>query len=585
MPAISTSSAEALGAPRAGLVLVRRSAIRITAIIVSLLIAALVGAPGAAAFWKSIGLGTGSAATGSLAAPTGVTAPPTNVGAVPVSWTASAGSLAPAGYYVTRITGSTTAAACGSSPAALLTSTSCTDNAVPAGTHSYVVTAVYRTWTAVSAASSSITVVLPASNQLAFGQGPSNAAAGAALSPAVTVSVQSAGLLPVANVPVTLSLGNNPGAGTLSGTVTASTDVLGVATFSSLSIDKAGTGYTLTASSSGLTSVGSAAFNITPAAAKSLQITTAPVSGAASATANLGPITVQRVDAYGNLVTAGTLAVGLSSSASGTGIFAATAGGPAVTSVTIPSGSSAVSFRYGDTKAGTPMLTASSAGLTPATQTATVTASTASMLAVTTMPVAGTASDSATLGPITVQRQDAFGNPATVGSTTLLLSSSSSAGFFAASSTGAKVTQVTIPAGSATASVYYGDSTAGSPTLTFSATGLATVTQMATLAPAPAFKLRFVGQPASIADKNYPFSNPSISVEVVDQFGNRTASTASVAITVMNPCQIKGTVTQSAVAGLATFADLQPQGAGSNCMLTATSGTYGSASSSVYSVK
>jgi hypothetical protein len=131
MPANSTSSTKAPRAPWAGLVLLKRSAIRFTAIATALLVAAMVGAPGASAFWKSVGIGTGSAVTASLTAPTGVTAPSTNVGAVPVSWTASAGSITPTGYYVTRITGSTTAAACGSSPAALLASTSCTDNACP----------------------------------------------------------------------------------------------------------------------------------------------------------------------------------------------------------------------------------------------------------------------------------------------------------------------------------------------------------------------------------------------------------------------------------------------------------------------
>ncbi|MBD1541841.1 hypothetical protein G9E11_06175 [Arthrobacter sp. IA7] len=584
MPANRTSSTKAPRVPMAGLVLLERSAIRCTAIVASLLMAALVGAPCASAFWRSVGLGTGSAVTTLLAAPTAVTVPSTSLGAVPVSWTASAGSITPTGYYVTRITGSTTAAACGSSPAALLASTSCTDNAVPIGTHSYIVTAVYRSWTAVSAASGNITVVLPASNQLAFAQGPSNAIAGAAMSPAVTVTVQSVGLVPVANVPVTLTLGNNAGAGTLSGTVTASTNLLGVATFSNLSIDKAGSGYTLTASSPGLTTVSSAAFNVTPAAAKTLQITTVPVSGAASATANLGPITVQRVDAYGNLVTAGNLAVGLSSSAAGTGTFAATAGGPAVTAVTIPNGSSAASFHYGDTKAGTPTLTASSTGLTGASQAATITAGAATKLVVISAPVTGAASASATLGPVTVQRQDAFGNPTTAGSTTLLLSSSSGTTIFAATSGGTAMTQATIAAGSSVASFHYGDTKAGSPTLTFSATGLTSATQTTTVTAAPMSRLKFVGQPVTPVDKNFPFS-PSISVEVVDQFDNRVDSTASITITTVAPCQIKGTAVHTAVAGLATFADLQPQGASSNCTLTATSGTLAAANSSVYSTK
>ena len=56
---------------------------------------------------------------------------------------------------------------------------------------------------------------------------------------------------PSFNGTVTLSLGNNPGGGTLGGTVTA-TAVDGVAFFTGLRIDNPGSGYTLQASSAGL---------------------------------------------------------------------------------------------------------------------------------------------------------------------------------------------------------------------------------------------------------------------------------------------------------------------------------------------
>ncbi len=51
--------------------------------------------------------------------------------------------------------------------------------------------------------------------------------------------------------------------GTLSGTLTVAS-ARGVATFSNLSVNNAGTGYTLTAAAPLLTSATSAAFNITP---------------------------------------------------------------------------------------------------------------------------------------------------------------------------------------------------------------------------------------------------------------------------------------------------------------------------------
>src|SRR5947208_3925190 len=61
---------------------------------------------------------------------------------------------------------------------------------------------------------------------------------------------------------ITVALGADPGGGTLAGTTSVNA-VSGVATFSTLSINNAGNGYTLTASASGLTGATSASFNIT----------------------------------------------------------------------------------------------------------------------------------------------------------------------------------------------------------------------------------------------------------------------------------------------------------------------------------
>jgi len=65
---------------------------------------------------------------------------------------------------------------------------------------------------------------------------------------------------------VTVAIATNPGGGTLSGTLTLAA-VAGIATFSDLSIDQSGTGYTLQATSGGLTSAPSATFDITGGAA------------------------------------------------------------------------------------------------------------------------------------------------------------------------------------------------------------------------------------------------------------------------------------------------------------------------------
>ncbi|HUA05761.1 MAG TPA: hypothetical protein VMB27_17765 [Solirubrobacteraceae bacterium] len=100
---------------------------------------------------------------------------------------------------------------------------------------------------------------------LEFGVQPSDTMVNDDVTPPVTVQLVDASDSPVAQsgVPVTLALGNDPGLGTLSGTLTEPTDASGVATFSDLSIDQPGVGYTLTASSTGLTSATSDPFNET----------------------------------------------------------------------------------------------------------------------------------------------------------------------------------------------------------------------------------------------------------------------------------------------------------------------------------
>src|SRR5438876_9847419 len=65
---------------------------------------------------------------------------------------------------------------------------------------------------------------------------------------------------------IAVALGAHPSGGTLAGTKSVAA-VSGVATFSTLSVNDVGTGYTLTASASGLTGATSASFNVTPCAA------------------------------------------------------------------------------------------------------------------------------------------------------------------------------------------------------------------------------------------------------------------------------------------------------------------------------
>ena len=107
------------------------------------------------------------------------------------------------------------------------------------------------------------TVALAQATRLGFITQPSSTTAGGIITPAVRVAVQDpfGNTVFTSTAPITLAIGTNPSGGVLSGTVTVNA-VGGVATFSNLSIDQVGKGYTLTAASPGLTGATSIPFNI-----------------------------------------------------------------------------------------------------------------------------------------------------------------------------------------------------------------------------------------------------------------------------------------------------------------------------------
>ena len=126
---------------------------------------------------------------------------------------------------------------------------------------------------------------------------------------------------------------------------------------------------TLTATQ-GTASGVSGSFTVGASAPTRLAITSAAITGPKSSTPNLGPITVAEQDAYGNpTTTAMTLAL---TSTGTTGKFAATQGGTAITTVSIPSGSSTATFWYGNSTVGGPTITVAKSGLTSATQQETI---------------------------------------------------------------------------------------------------------------------------------------------------------------------------------------------------------------------
>src|SRR5207247_9345195 len=102
------------------------------------------------------------------------------------------------------------------------------------------------------------------------------------------------------NGSVTVAVGANASGAALSGTTTAAA-VAGVATFGDLSLNRAGTGYTLTAAATGVASGTSAAFDVGAAAADRLVFTVQPVSTTAGA-AIAPAVQVTAQDGLGNTV-------------------------------------------------------------------------------------------------------------------------------------------------------------------------------------------------------------------------------------------------------------------------------------------
>jgi alpha-tubulin suppressor-like RCC1 family protein len=97
---------------------------------------------------------------------------------------------------------------------------------------------------------------------------------------------------------VTLAIASNPGAATLGGTTSANA-IAGVATFSSVTLNRPASGYTLAASATGLASATSNAFNVTPGALAVITITPNPATMAINATQQF---TAAGKDAGGNVV-------------------------------------------------------------------------------------------------------------------------------------------------------------------------------------------------------------------------------------------------------------------------------------------
>jgi hypothetical protein len=196
-----------------------------------------------------------------------------------------------------------------------------------------------------------VRVQLGAATQLAFGSQPADGPAGPLVS-VVNVQINDANghLVTSSNAPVTLAFGANPGGGKLGGTTTVNA-VNGVATFPNLSVTKPGTGYTLVASSPGLTAITSTPFSISVGTAVQLVFGVQPSN--TNANAVMSPaVTVLIEDTYGNLVNNATDRISVqltnSSTLGGTTTVSAVNGVATFSNITVPAISGGVATVTGN---------------------------------------------------------------------------------------------------------------------------------------------------------------------------------------------------------------------------------------------
>ena len=352
------------------------------------------------------------------------------------------------------------------------------------------------------ATSAPFTITAAAAATLAFTVQPSNTIAGAVISPAVQVTVTDAyGNLVVTPTAVTLALGANPGAATLAGTLTANT-VNGVATFSTLMLTKAATGYTLTATAGTLPAVTSAAFNITALAPATLSFTTQPST--TSAGIDLAAVQVTVKDSLGNLVapTAVTLALGANpGNATLAGTLTATTVNGVATFSTLKLTKAATGYTLTATVGTLPAVTSTTFNITASTQVA--------ALVFTVQP--STTAVTAKITPaVQVTATDAYGNLVATSSDTITLALGANPG-------GATL------GGTLYATTANGVATFSTLTLSRAATGYTLIAKYGTLTvtsaafnitPAAAATLAFTVQPTTTLSGNA--ITPAVQVTVKD---------------------------------------------------------------------
>ena len=352
------------------------------------------------------------------------------------------------------------------------------------------------------------------------------------------------------NSTVTAALATGPAGGALGGTLTATANG-GVAVFSALMIDQAGSGYTIQASSPGLSSITTTAVTVTPASASQLVILPANEPPSNVTAGQIFGFTVTAEDQFGNLATsfAGTVSVGLATNP----VTGATLGG----TLTAMANQGVANFQdlHLDTAASGYTITAKSGTLTPVTTTSINVAPAAAAALVVTIPPPSTMTSGSLFG-LQISALDPYGNLATgfTGTVMIALKDNPGGGMLIGhrSRCNAVAGVANFTAGITTqtpASGYTLQATSPSnPDLT------PVTTTPITVIPVPATQLAVQTQPTSVAAG----ATFTLVIAAKDMFGNVAQGfngTVSVAIA-SGSLTLGGTQSVTASNGIATFNNL-----------------------------
>ena len=255
--------------------------------------------------------------------------------------------------------------------------------------------------------------------KLAFTPGPNASyASGSAITVSVSVVDDSGTLVPHDTSAITISLQGGAAGATLGGTQTVNA-VAGVATFN-LSVNLAGSGYTLHATDGALGAVDSSPFSIVPGAPAKLAFTTQPPAST-QAGSNFGAV-VKVQDAAGNIVTSGSSTVALALTCGCTAV----GGNSAVTSAGV-----ATFAGINVAKAGIGYqlrATDNIAGVAAATSNPfAISAGPAASITLTTQPAAGSHVVADAVIPLVARVQDSHGNAIVNDSVTLAIANNAGA--------------------------------------------------------------------------------------------------------------------------------------------------------------